>query len=156
MSWCWCKIWRGGEQSKSELELMIIQLYLSNLQFLALFFFKPILDNPGTWREKPCVVCSGLFNWVKGDSHFKRLLVRSEICLNCLLRWIRNWLYPVVSVVVSKIVLGLVLFIIRKVEGNVVRLTRAIYNYFIQTGSLIFTPSERTWRICLIKYLLVF
>ena len=72
------------------------------------------------------------------------LLVRSQIHLNCLLRWIRNWLYPVVSVVVSKIVLGLVLFIIRKVEGNVVRLTRAIYHYFIQTGSLIFTPSERT------------
>ena len=71
------------------------------------------------------------------------LLVRSQIHLNCLLRWIRNWLYPVVSVVVSKIVLGLVLFIIRKVEGNVVRLTRAIYHYFLPSFSLSFTPRKQ-------------
>ena len=52
-------------------------------------------------------------------------------------------LYPVVSVVVSKIVLGLVLFIIRKVEGNVVRLTQPIYHYFLPTFRLIFTPQKK-------------
>ena len=48
-----------------------------------------------------------------------------------------------VSVVVSKIVLGLVLFIIRKVEGNVVRLTQPIYHYFPPAASLIFTPQKK-------------
>ena len=81
----------------------------------------------------------------------KRLLVRSEICLNCLLRWIRNWLYPVLSVVVRKIVLGLVLFIIRKVGGNVVRLTQPIYHYFLPTFSFIFTPRKRNLKNLLDK-----
>ena len=74
----------------------------------------------------------------------KMLLVRSQSYLNSLLRWIRNWLYPVVSVAVSEIVLGLVLFIIRKVEGNVVRLTQPIYHYF-QTKPNTQAPKGSIW-----------
>ena len=35
----------AGEQSKSELELMIIQLYLPNLQFLAVQLQLPLLPS---------------------------------------------------------------------------------------------------------------